>query len=231
MEEFRRYAIYYAPPEGPLADFGAAWLGWDAAGGQEVAQPEVPGLDMAAIAEAPRKYGFHGTIKPPFRLSAGHDRAGLEAALEDLARGLEPVEMAGLRLARIGRFMALVPVGDSAALEHLAARVVEGLDGFRAVPEAAELARRRAAGLTERQDALLLRWGYPYVMEEFRFHLTLTGRLEGAEADRVEAALAERLEGLLPAPFRIGSLCLFGEGNDGRFRLLRREPLGGGAAG
>ncbi|SIO18104.1 DUF1045 domain-containing protein [Vannielia litorea] len=226
MAGYSRYAVYYAPPEGPLAAFGAAWLGWDAVAGRAVAQPRVAGLDMAALTAAPRKYGFHGTIKPPFRLVEGQGAEALAAALGALCATAAPVVLAGLRLARIGRFLALVPEGDAGPLAELAARVVAELDGFRAPAGAEELARRRGAGLTARQDALLLRWGYPYVQEEFRFHLTLSGKLEEPEAARAEAELAARLDGLLPRPFRIGSLCLFGEAEDGRFHLIRREPLG-----
>ncbi len=226
MSTYRRYAVYYAPPEGPLARFGAEWLGWDAAAGHPAAQPEIPGLDMASLTEAPRKYGFHGTLKPPFRLAEGCDAAGLAQALGDLCARLAPVALDGLHLARIGRFLALVPEGETQPLAALAARVVEELDSFRALPGTNELARRRGAGLTPRQDALLLRWGYPYVMEEFRFHLTLTGPLDEATAARAEAVLAERLAGLVPRPFRIDALCLFGEAEDGRFHLIRRVPLG-----
>jgi len=228
MDEYSRYAIYHAPTAGPLAAAAARWLGRDPAEARELQQPEVQGLDLARITSAPRKYGFHGTLKPPFRLAEGHDRAGLEAALGALGHRLSPVEMPGLRLARLGGFLALVPEGDTAPLAALAARVVEELDSFRAPPAPEELARRRAGGLTPRQDALLTRWGYPYVMEEFRFHLTLTGKLGEADASRAEAALSDHLAGTLPHPFRVDSLCLFGEAtDDGRFRLLKRVPLTG----
>ncbi|QDC07896.1 DUF1045 domain-containing protein [Oceanicola sp. D3] len=232
MQEFSRYAVYYAPPEGPLARFGAQWLGWDAAAGAEVAQPEKTGLDMRAITKAPRAYGFHGTIKPPFRLAEGQSAAALEAALAEFCAGAAPVVLEGLTLAQIGSFLALVPEGDATPLAALAGQAVQALDRFRAQPGPEELARRRGAGLTPRQDALLLRWGYPYVMEEFRFHLTLTGKLAPPQAEAAEAVLRQELEGLLPRPFPIDALCLFGEGaEDGRFRLICRFPLGAGQEG
>ncbi|MBY6154903.1 DUF1045 domain-containing protein [Vannielia litorea] len=227
MYKFSRYAIYYTPPEGALANFGASWLGWDAELGREVAQTEVTGLDMAAVTEAPRKYGFHGTIKPPFRLVESKDREGLEAALCEVCATTPPVLLDGLRLATLGRFLALVLEGDVTPLSDLAARVVTELDGFRAPPGVAELDRRRQGGLTARQDALLLRWGYPYVLDEFRFHLTLTGALDAVSARRAEVVLGSKLSQLSLSPFQIRSLCLVGEGDDGRFRLIRRVPLGG----
>ncbi|SDK43521.1 DUF1045 domain-containing protein [Aliiruegeria lutimaris] len=229
MDGFTRYALFYAPPAGPLADFGAAWLGWDPRNGKRVAHPALPGLPLpvAEITETPRKYGFHGTLKPPFQLKPGFDVAELHNAAEALAAMLPPVLLDGLKLSRIGSFLALVPKGDTTQLALLAARVVEALDGFRAAPEEDELARRRKPGLSARQEVLLQQWGYPYVMEEFRFHLTLSGNLPDAVADAVAARLHPVVEPLLPRPFRIREICLFGEGQDGRFHHLHRYTLSG----
>ncbi len=105
--------------------------------------------------------------------------------------------------------------------------MVEGLDGFRAPPSAAEIARRRPERLSLRQRTHLERWGYPYVMDEFRFHLTLTGDLPPDEAEQVAAVLGPYFAPLLPRPFAIDSLCLFGQAEDGRFRLLHRYTLSG----
>jgi putative phosphonate metabolism protein len=231
MEGFARYAVYWTPGPGALADFGAAWLGWDAGRGAPVPHPEVPGLPRppAELTAEPRRYGLHATLKPPFRLAPGTTAAMLDAAVAGLARRLAPADVPeGLAPGRLGGFLALLPAGDEAALAAVAAAAVEALDPFRAAPGAAELARRRAAGLTPRQEALLKRWGYPYVMEEFRFHVTLTGRLAPAESEAVAAALGPLLAPLLPRPFRLEALSLMGEDADGRFRLVARHPLGGG---
>ena len=201
----KRFAIYYMPPaDAPWARFATRWLGWDAETGAEPPAPEVPGLPLARdeITATPRKYGLHATMKPPFRLAEGATRDYLEAAAEALAARSSPVTLDGLALTRLGRFLALCPTGDQGALGELAGACVSELDAFRAPPGEEELARRRAGGLTAAQDENLLRWGYPYVMESFRFHL-------------------------LPAPFVIGDLALAGEAPNGRFRLLRRLPLTG----
>ncbi|MFY0692767.1 MAG: DUF1045 domain-containing protein [Paracoccaceae bacterium] len=226
---FKRYAIYYTPSEGALAEFGAAWLGWDMAKGAVVAHPAIAGLPAPVheITQAPRRYGFHGTIKPPFRLADGHDPDALAVALDALCRIYAPVTLAGLELSRLGGFLALVPRGDAAALGALAAQVVAALDAFRAPLLTAELDRRRQADLTQLQDAYLERWGYPYVMEAFRFHLTLTSRLEPDALAATEAALAPHLAPLLPAPFEIRDLTLVGEAGDGMFHTLHRFALSG----
>lgn len=222
---YTRYAIYYAPEPGALADFTARWLGWDPVLRVTTAHPAlVP--NIAELVAEPQKYGFHGTIKPPFRLAEGRGEADLKASLDQVAGDLAPVVLPGLRLGPIGGFLALTPRGDLDPLNILAARVVRDLDPLRAPMTAEDRARRKPASLTPRQVSLLDRWGYPYVMEEFRFHLTLTGRIDAETAAGVQAALAPVLEPILPTPFVIRDLCLFGEAADGRFHLLHRAPIG-----
>lgn len=226
---FQRYAIFVLPEDKALAGFGAAWLGWDVRRGEAPAPPALPDLPLPLddITGTPRKYGFHGTVKPPFRLAQGRTEAELRAALTDFAAHTAPVKLEGLELAQLGRFLALVPVGATDALTALATETVRRFDMFRAPLTEAELARRRQSRLSARQDALLLEWGYPYVMEEFRFHLTLTGKLPKAKATALAGILAPVLAPLMPAPFTIGSLSLMGEGDDGLFRQIDEIPLTG----
>ncbi|MEL6451181.1 MAG: DUF1045 domain-containing protein [Pseudomonadota bacterium] len=225
---YARYAIYYTPaPGSALADFGAGWLGWDSAAGAPVPHPAMGDLDVPSITATPRKYGFHGTIKPPFRMADGQTPEALQAALAALCTTAPAVTLDGLRLARLGKFLALVPDGDASALAHLAARAVQELDSFRAPPTEAELAKRRAAQLTPEQDAYLVQWGYPYVLDAFRFHLTLSGRLEADVAADTEAALTGLLADLPLAPYQISGLTLLGEDADGRFHQLHRYALTG----
>ncbi len=230
--QFRRFGIYYTPQSGAFATFGAQWLGWDIETGTRVAHPEISGLPrpIEEMTATPRKYGLHGTIKPPFRLAEGTTREGLADAMATLATRLAPVTLAGLSLSRIGSFVALTIAGDQSPLAGLAGEVVEGLDPFRAPPSDDELARRRKSNLSPRQEALLAEWGYPYVMDEFRFHITLTGRLARGEAEAVQTALAPHLAPLLPAPFEVPDLTLVGEDEDGMFHEIQRFALSGESA-
>lgn len=229
MVEFSRYAVYFAPPgDDPLSDFGAAWLGWDARTGAPCAHPEIEGLPapVASITATPQKYGFHGTLKPPFRLIGAP--GDLMGAVVAIAESAAPFDAPALRLARIGGFLALTLCARSAPLAALAGRCVRELDAFRAPPDEAELAKRRAAGLTPQQEALLAQWGYPYVGPEFRFHMTLSGRLSETDAVRVEAALAPHLAPMIDRPTPVREICLFGEdASDGRFRIIERFALRG----
>jgi putative phosphonate metabolism protein len=226
MTAFRRHAVYYTPPPGAFADFGAGWLGWDVAQGARV--PRTLDLEGAEeITATPRRYGFHATLKPPFRLAEGRDAADLRAAVAEVAAATPAIRGARLHLQRLGPFLALVPATDHAPFSRLADAMVRELDAFRLPPSDAEVTRRRAAGLSPAQDAHLLRWGYPYVFEEFRFHMTLSGKIDSATADRVEAALAPVLAEVVPVPFDITDVTLAGEDEDGYFHELHRYTLSG----
>jgi putative phosphonate metabolism protein len=225
MEHFKRYAVYFAPRPGDFADAAARWLGRDAASGAALPQPPVPGLD--GLTADPRRYGFHGTIRAPFRPAPGQDGAAIAAAVAELAARLQPAMAPGLRLADLHGFLALVPDGDESAILRLGAAVVEGTESLRAPLTDADIARRDPARLTPRQRSLLTRWGYPYVMEEFRFHLTLTNRLPPDRTADVTAAAQAHMAPHLPRPFIVEDLCLFGEDQGGTFHLLHRYALSG----
>lgn len=226
---FARYALYYLPPAGESwARFATRWLGWDCVAGRAVDPPPTDRLPrpLGEITAAPRRYGLHATIKPPFRLAEGRTQAELEAACTALCARLRPVRMEGLDLTALGRFLALRPVGDETALNTLAAACVRRLDPFRA-PMTRDEHDRRAAGLRPGLRRNLDRWGYAHVMEEFRFHITLTGRLDKPARDAVRGILKDRLTPILPRPYTIGDLSLMGEDEDGRFHQIRRIALSG----
>lgn len=219
----KRYAIYYAPPPGPLADFGAAWLGWDPVQAVPVPHPDI-GLPVGDLTATPRKYGLHATLKAPFQTDAPFKV--LDQAAAALARDLQPVTLDGLVLADLAGFLALRPLGDLAALQDLAARIVTGLDHLRAPLTPDEIARRNPDALPPCQREMLEKWGYPHVLAGFRFHITLTGSLPGPVLRQVKQALRPLLAQVLPVPFQIRDICLFGERQDGRFQLMRRYALG-----
>lgn len=221
---YARFAIYYLPTDVRLAEFGAAWLGWDVQKGAEVPFADDP--VRAAVIRTPQKYGFHATLKPPFRLLPDRTPEELCAAVAHFAADTVPACSDGLRLARLGRFLALVSEGDDTGIAGLAASCVTQFDAFRAPATEAELARRRQANLSPRQNALLMRWGYPYVLEQFRFHMTLTGRIPKPELPLWEAILCDGLP-KLPKPFVLDAIALVGERPDGRFEQIAQWTLRG----
>ena len=236
-----RFAIYAAPGSADpgsadpadaagsaLRQRAEAWLGRSVTG--SAVPPGLPdgwtraGID--AITVDARRYGFHATLKPPFRLAPGRTPAELDAALARFAAGRAGVVIPRLTLARLGGFFALVPGTGAAGLPALADDLVTGFDQFRAPATEAETARRKPESLTPRQRELLKAWGYPYVLDEFRLHLTLTDRIPAARRAPVERTLRHWFAGLLGADVPVTALALFAEDSPGApFRVHRVYPL------
>jgi hypothetical protein len=231
MSAAARYAVYLAPQQ-PAAfwRFGSAMIGYDAETGAEFAATAPLGFGAeawAAFAAEPRRYGFHATIKAPFRLAAGRTEEGLIGALRIFAAGRRRFELS-LRPALLGGFVALTPSPPSAEAIALEAVAVEAFEEFRAPLTEAELARRLRAALAPRQRALLDLYGYPYVKDEFQLHFTLSGSLP---SDRRTAALVA-IEGAYRrdvggGPVIVDDLALFRQdAATTGFRIIARAPFG-----
>jgi len=219
-----RYAIYYTPPkDSALVRTASAWLGRDAFSGHAVPHPRDEQLTDAEINHytAPaRRYGFHATLKAPFRLEEGVSEVQLVDALDRFAASMRPFPV-DLRISRMGSFFALTSRQGNASLHRLADDVVTVFESFRAPLSAAEIARRNPNRLTPEELKNLRKWGYPHVFETFRFHMTLTGPVEPAESAPVEAALKRLFEPLLTEPLMVASLALFVEEEPGAPFVIR----------
>jgi putative phosphonate metabolism protein len=226
-----RYAVYFSPPShSAWWSLGSRWLGRDEFTGEALTQAMYAHIcpdDFHAITAEPRRYGFHATLKAPFRLVQGLDEAALLAHMQDLAKTLKPVTLAPMALANWDGFVALVPQLPSAELMALAAACVTELDDLRAPLTAAEIARR-TPGLDARGLALLAQFGYPHVLERLRLHFTLTGRVVPTTQQWVETVLSAELDVLnIQSPLVLDRLCLFAEYQPGAdFRRIADVQVG-----
>jgi putative phosphonate metabolism protein len=230
MVSYPRYAIYYVPAPGSEFDrFGAELLGYDATSGEDLTFAEgitqlVPG--WRELTRDPRKYGFHATLKAPLSLSPGKTEAELLGACEAFARTPRPIPVIRPVIGSISGFIAVVHANPSPELEGLAADCVREFDSFRAPLTSEDRARRNPSMLTARQCSHLDRWGYPYVMEDFRFHMTLTGRLGDAKRAAIRTILQERFAVLEITTLSIDRIALFRQDDaDSRFRIVRHCVL------
>ncbi len=229
-----RYAIYYIPGRDTMLDrFGRSWLGWDVWRAEPVPLTPLAGFDAPereALARAPRQYGFHATLKAPMALAPGRNADSLLAAAEKFAAQIAPVPDVSLKLSTLGNFLALTPVHPSPALTALASACVMAFDEFREPLQPADRARRKPESLTRRQRDYLDRWGYPYVLEEFRFHMTLSGAASPDILARLQDELATRLEPARFNPVAVDAIAVAVQPTrNGPFRVLEYFPLTGDA--
>jgi putative phosphonate metabolism protein len=227
MGTYPRYAIYYAPAHGSVLDrFGAHMLGYDARSGEDLPFPDGVTPDWREVTANPRKYGFHATLKAPMVLADGRTGAELAAACETFAETARSIPRIEPVVDRISGFIAVVPARASPELLQLAADVTRDFDSFRAPLTPAERARRNPAKLTPRQCDHLDRWGYPYVMEEFRFHMTLTGRLQTERREPIVAMLRQRFSEIGLQTLAIDRIALFRQNDaDSRFGIIGEWQL------
>jgi len=228
----KRYAIYFAPPRGSaLWGFGNSWLGRDVETGEELRRPAIIGLedvDIDELTSSPRLYGFHATIKPPFRLSNPFGLGDLVKSLEEFAAARKSFECSLAGPSEIGNFIAFVLDYASTEMDSLASEAVEFFDLYRSPLTDEELRKRRSVSLTSRQEENLQNWGYPYVKEDFRFHMTLTNAVKTvALRSRLKEALSDAAQtfGVI-GPTEISGLALYEQPGLGMpFKLLRRFPF------
>jgi putative phosphonate metabolism protein len=229
-----RYALYFTPGQNdPLARIAASWLGRDPFTGAQPPMPAVSSLSQAEIAfhtAGARRYGFHATLKAPFHLADGETESALDQAVATFSAGADPIMLSKLVPARLDGFLALDPGGPAPDVDRFAAEVVTVFDRFRAPLSETEIKRRNPDALSPEEFRNLCQWGYPYVFESFRFHMTLTGRVAEHDLARVRAAIDQVFAPALETPARVDGLALFVEPEPGApfvvkswYRLGRRQ--------
>jgi len=230
-----RYALYLAPPpDSELWRFGCDVIGRDALTGRAVDGFAPAGHDAEAwrkLTSEPRRYGFHATLKAPFRLRADLDIVDLMDRVAAFARHCSPFDAGELHVGEMktgdGRaFVVLRPKGAAKELRSFEERAVRALEPLRAPLTTGERRSREVAGLTPSQLYYLEAWGYPYVIDEFRPHFTLTNAIRHAGPAAKALEWEFRLRVASPA-LRVDALTLFGEReSDGEFEIVRSFPLG-----
>jgi putative phosphonate metabolism protein len=230
MPQYPRYAIYFLPPaDSALYRFGASLLGYDAFAGAPVSFAdgiEVQTDEWNKITADPRKYGFHATLKAPMSLTEGRSESELMATVHEFIHAPREIPVIAPAVRAIDGFIAVVPDTPSPALNKLADDCVTTFDSFRAPLARQDRARRNVAALTPRQIEYLDRWGYPYVFDEFRFHMTLTGSLSAERRNPLLTMLQKRFAALDIRSLKISEVALLRQ-NDAAssFTVIAHLPL------
>jgi len=225
-----RYAVYFAPSiDSPWWRFGAGWLGWDERRSVVLRQPVLKELSqerLHALTAEPRRYGFHATLKAPFRLQPTTDEDLLRGRIQALARELRRVPLGPMEPRSMDNFVALVPAQRQPEIDALAMHCVTELDDLRAPLTAVELERRKPHLLDARARAFLQCFGYPWVLDLFRFHMTLSGPVDPATAKCLVMHAREAVAALNAShPLAVDRLCVFREDHPGApfLRIMDQE--------
>jgi len=220
-----RYALYFAPDRSTaLWAFGSHILGYDAASGEMLSYPDGLGPFLErwpSLTSEPRKYGFHATLKAPFFLSQGLDEQSLLLAVSNFAKITRAFSLP-LKISNIGPFVALKPASTADQINTLASNIVKHFDHFRKPLSPEDRARRLQSPLTDRQIAYLDLYGYPYVHEEFRFHMTLTNSLHIEDREPALNCLHAMFETQIEnKDIPINRLCVFRQDDTkSQFRII-----------
>ena len=226
-----RYALYFAPSsESPLWHLGSQWLGRCALSGKLLRQPDIEGVVpecFTSLTVGPRRYGFHATLKAPFRLADGVLVQDIMEELDNITSQQRSFALPPLEVARLDDFLALTPARPCRHIKRIAQLCVTHFDHFRAPITDAERARRGLASLSARERMLLEQWGYPYVLDCFRLHFSLSGSLAQVSEEvrkRLARAAVETFSASLLTPQVFDAICLFEEPLPGaEFSLIHRS--------
>ena len=220
-----RYAVYFrTAPSSELYRFGAAALRYDCYTGVDVA----PLFDAAVSpADGPSSranptYGFHATLKAPFRLRPEYHESDLLDSFRTFVSVTHHLPTIMPSFEVFDSFIAIVPLDAHPVLDALATACVQAFDLFRTPMTAEERARRVGPGLSLRQSQNIDRWGYPYVFEDFRFHMTLTGRIQPDRRAAILSLLQEQFSKCHGEhPIAVNGIALLRQDHpDARFRVI-----------
>lgn len=168
-----RYAVYIAPSDtSMLGEFGRHVL-------QSTPVQNDRPLQLS-VTEKAAHYGFHSTFKAPMELASGCTEQALLDAVQDYVHTKQRVALTGLQPNIVDGFLALT-LPDSPDVDAFAADVMHSFEPFRAPLSEADRQRRNPETLPERKRQYLENFGYPHVLEEFNFHMTLSNRIKNEQ--------------------------------------------------
>ncbi len=227
-----RYAFYISPDQdAPLTAAAERWLGANPFTGETrdlEPQGDFSAAELTALTADPRRYGFHGTLKAPFELAPGVSESEMLDAFEAFTESFVAFRIPEMVLGQLGPFFALVPATTCPELQAFADATVRHFSRFRAPLSEADIARRKPETLSTQMRSNLFDWGYPYVFESFRFHMTLTGQVPVERQAAMKALLEQEFVPFIGQPMDVSTLALFVEPARGvPFTVHSLLPLGG----
>ena len=236
MKKYSRYAIYYAPPkESSLEEFGRYWFGWDPLNAKLINNKQrinylnrfgiknLKNIDKNVLIA--KKYGFHGTLIPPFKLNKNYSTNTLFKKTEDIAKKFKKFKFYKFKLKRINNFYAFVQNKKNSNINKISNRLVKELFKFRSPLTKKEIDKRNPSKLSKLQLNILHKWGYPYLMSEFKFHMTLASEVTGNKLYSELKKIEKKKEIILNEINDFDKIYIFGENQKGMFENLENFSL------
>jgi len=127
------------------------------------------------------------------RRSAGQSADQLLAEVADFSHKQTPIDLTGLAPVRSCRYDSLAFDQQPEALPQLASECVTRFEQFRAPLTEADVQRRNPDSLTESQRQNMYQYGYPHVLNDFNFHMTLSGHFHQPDRNTSFLRIAEYL--------------------------------------
>ncbi len=166
-------------------------------------------------------------MKAPFHLSPSCTERQLVNALQNFAGLGHAIRTFAPTVRLVSGFFAVAPLKAEASLDTLAASCTTLFDAYRAPMSPQERARRVALGLNRSQIRNLDRWGNPYALSEFRFHMTLTGAVPPRRRKAIVDTLLDGCDRMgVESSIAIDRLALVKQKTpDAAFRLVSESRL------
>lgn len=215
MTLYDRYYVGYAPhPNSKLWKFTAAWLGYDCARDSTPKTVLTLGLPKKIHQEAVSsalRIGFSCIFYPPFKLRNEVDIKELVLHSQTFCHTLSPVKTGALKVQSNGGQIIIAPISTDQKVINLASECVLFYDNFRLKDPPIPINNQLHKALSQRQRDYLVKWGNPYVFEEFSFSMPLTGRIAKTISDPLTEYLQNQLIHYLSHGLTVDGLYLFGQ--------------------
>ena len=236
MKKYSRFAIYYAPTKGSgLEEFGKQWFGWDPLDAKFINKKQrinylnrfgiknLKNIDKNVLIA--KKYGFHGTLIPPFKLNKNYSTNTLFKKTEDIAKKFKKFKFYKFKLKIINNFYAFIQNKKNSDINKLSNRLVKELFKFRSPLTKKEIDKRNPSKLSKLQLNILYKWGYPYLMTEFNFHMTLASEVTGNKLYSELKKIEKKKEIILNEINNFDKIYIYGENQKGMFENLENFSL------
>ena len=236
MTNYKRVAIYFLPKKNSsLENFGKNLLGRDINKKKKISLTRRQKYfinrgftyfdELKDYCEQPAKYGFHATLKAPFRLKRNVKTKNFYDVISHIAAQHSRFKIKGLKIVYSKKFTLITSRKPNKLLINLENDLVKHLDTFRAELNKTEIKKRIPDSLTFKQNKYLKEWGYPFVLDQYKFHMTLMNQNNNKLSNKQKLELEKLIYKISNNLLEFNEISLLGENKNGYFEEIKRFKL------